>query len=108
MYKEAGEDPHKAIEFITLVSNQPRQFDDKEEDKDKESSVKTIFYAKDEPVEDDRGLDTEVTQEGANKTQGSLTGAQQKSLAGGVFNKPATEAGGDKEGVQSTSVAPGG
>jgi hypothetical protein len=34
MYKEAGEDPHEVIEFITFVSNQLSQFNDKEEDKD--------------------------------------------------------------------------
>jgi hypothetical protein len=108
MYKEAGEDPHKAIEFITLVFNQLRKFNDKEEDKVNESHVKTIVHAEDEPVEDDHGLDTGVTQEGASKTQGSLPRAQQMSPVGGAVNKPATDAGGDKEGVQSMSVAPGG
>jgi hypothetical protein len=107
MYKEIGEDPHKVIEFITLVSNQLRQFDGEEEDKDNESHVKAIFFTKDEPVEDDRSLDTGGTQEGASKTQGSLLGAQQMSPAEGAVNKPATEAGGDKEGMQSMRVVPG-
>jgi hypothetical protein len=72
IYQDVGEDPHKGIEFITLVSNQLRQFNDKKEDKDNKNHVKTIVNAKDEPVEDDRGLDTGGTQEGARKTQGSL------------------------------------
>jgi hypothetical protein len=108
MYKKAGGDPHKAIEFITLVSNQLRKFDDKEEDKDNKSHVKTIVYAKDEPAEDDRGLDMGGTQEGASKTQRSLPRAQQISPVEEAVNKPATEAGEDKEGVQSMSMVPGG
>jgi hypothetical protein len=97
MYKEEGEDPHKAIKFTTLVSNQLRHFDDKEEDKDSESHVKAIVYAKDEPVEDDCSLDMGGSQEGASKTQGSLPGAQQMSPTEVAVNKPATDAGGDKE-----------
>jgi hypothetical protein len=108
MFKEAGEDPHKTIVFITLVSNQLSQFDDKEEDKDNKSHVKTIVYAEDKQVEDDRGLDTRGTQEGASKTQGLLPGAQQMSPAEGAVKEHATEAGGDKERVQSMSVVPGG
>ncbi len=49
-----------------------------------------------------------LSQEGASKTQGSLPGAQQMSPEEGAINEPATEAGGDKEGVQSMSVVPGG
>jgi hypothetical protein len=75
MYKEAGEDSHKVIKFITLVSNQLGQFDDKEEDKESKSHAKTIVYAKDKQVKDDRGLDMGGTQEGTSKTQGSLPGA---------------------------------
>ncbi len=75
-YKEAEEDPHKVIKFITLVSNQLSQFDDKEEDKDSKIHVKTIVYAKNKQVKEDRGLDTGGTQEGASKTQGSLPGAK--------------------------------
>jgi hypothetical protein len=63
MYKEAGEDPHKAIKFITLVSNQLSQFNDKEEDKDSKSHVKTVVYAKDKQAKVNRGLDTGGTQE---------------------------------------------
>jgi hypothetical protein len=44
----------------------------------------------------------------ASKTQGTLPGALQTSHVEGAVNKPANEAGWDKEGVQSRSVAPGG
>ncbi len=108
MYEEAGEDPHDTIKFITHVSHQLSQFDDKEGEEDNKSHVNVITYAKDAPVEDALGIDNEGTQEGASKTQGSLPGAQQTSPAEGAVNEPATEAGGDKEGVQSMSVAPGG
>jgi hypothetical protein len=91
MYKEAGENPHKAIEFISLVSNQVSQFDDKEEDKDSKSHVKTIVHAKDKQVKDDCGLDIGGAQEGASKTRGSCPGAQQMSTMEGAVNKPATE-----------------
>jgi hypothetical protein len=72
-----------------------------------DSHVKTITYdevetAPDIPLTEDRG-----TQE-ASKTQGPLPGAQQTSPADGTVIKPATEAGGGKEGVQSMSMAPSG
>ncbi len=70
--------------------------------------MKAITYAKDAPVEDALGIDSEGTQEGASKTQGSLPGAHQMSSEEGAVNEPATAARGDKEGVQSMSVAPGG
>ncbi len=108
MYEEAGEDPHNAIKFITHVSHQLSQFDDKEEEEDNKSHVKVITYAKDAPVEDALGINHEGTQEGASKTQGSLPGAQQTSPTEGAVTEPATAAGGDKEGVQSMSVVPGG
>ncbi len=108
MYEEAGEDPHNAIKFITYVSHQLKQFDDREGEEDNKSHVKVITYAKDAQVEDPPGIDNEGTQEGASRTQGSLPGAQQASPAVGAINEPATEAGRDKEGVQSMSVAPGG
>jgi hypothetical protein len=107
MYKEAGEDPHDVIKFITHVSHQLSHFDDEEGEEDNESHVKVVTYAKDAPVEDALGIDDEGTQERASKTQGSLPGAQQTSPTEGAINEPATEAGGDKEGVQSMSVAPG-
>ncbi len=108
MYEEAGEDPHNVIKFITLVSHQLSQFDDKEGEEDNKSHVKVITIAEDAPVEDVLGIDNEGTQEGASKTQGSLPGAQQTSSVEGAVNEPATESEEVKEGVQLMSVAPGG
>jgi hypothetical protein len=107
MYEEAGENPHNTIKFITYVSLQLSQFHDEEGEEDNESHVKVITYAKDAPVEDALGIDNEGTQEGASKTQGSLPGAHQMIPMEGALNEPATEAGGDKEGVQSMSLAVG-
>jgi hypothetical protein len=104
--KEAGEDIHNAITFINQMHKQLGKYDDDEEEEHLDSHVKTIAYdeielAPDIPLED-RG-----TQE-ASKTQGPLPGAQQTSPADGTVIEPATEAGGDKEGVQSVSMAEGG
>ena len=41
----------------------------------------------------------------ASKTHGTLPGAHQTSPAGGSVTEPTTDAGGDKEGMQSMSVA---
>ncbi len=108
MYMEAGEDPKNMIEFITHVSHQLSQFNEGEGEEDNKSHVKAITYDEDAPVEDALGIDNEGTQEGASKTQGSLPGAHQPSLEEGAVKEPATAAGGDKEGVQSMSVVPGG
>jgi hypothetical protein len=108
MYKEAGEDPNNAIKFTNHVSHQLSQFNKGEGEEDNKSHVKAITYAKDAPVEDALGINNKGTQEGASKTQGSLPGAHQTSPEEGAVNEPATAAGGDKEGVQSMSVAPGG
>jgi hypothetical protein len=62
----------------------------------------------DAPAEDALGTKKGGTQERASKTQGTLPGAQRTNPLEGVVNEPAAEAGGDKEGVQSMSVAPGG
>jgi hypothetical protein len=71
--------------------------------------VKAITYAmKEAPAQGALGVGNKGTQEEASKTQESLPGAQQTSPTEGAVNEPATEAGGDKEGVQSMSVAPGG
>jgi hypothetical protein len=62
----------------------------------------------DAPAEDALGTKKWETQERASKTQRTLPGAQRMSPMEGVVNEPAAEAGGDKEGVQSMSVVPGG
>ncbi len=69
MYEEAGEDPHDAIKFITHVSHQLSQFDDKEGEEDNKSHMKVITYAKDAPVEDALGIDNEGTQVVTRRSQ---------------------------------------
>ncbi len=107
MYKEAGENLHDAIAFITQMHKQLGKYDNDKEEGNLESHVKTITYdevkpAPDIPLTMDRG-----TQK-ASKTQGPLPRAQQTSPTEGTVIEPATEAGGDKEGVQSVSMAEGG
>jgi hypothetical protein len=107
MHKEAGEDLHDAIPFISQIHEEIGKYDDNKEERYSKSHGKAIQYveiksAPDIPPTKDRG-----TQE-ASKTQGPLPGAQQTRPAEGTVIEPATEAGGDKEGVQSMSMAEGG
>ncbi len=106
MNVEAREDPNKAIKFITQVSHQISQFEDDIGEEDNKRHMKVVAYTGGAPAEDALGIEKEETQERASKTQGSLPGAQQTSSTEGAVNKPVIEAGGDKEGVQSMSVAP--
>ena len=108
MHEEAGEDPNEAIKFITHVSHKLSQFNNDKEEEDNESHVKAITYAEEAPAQGALCVGNEGTQEEASKTQGPLPGAQQTSPAEGAIIKPATEAGGDKEEVQSMSMAQGG
>ncbi len=132
MHKEAGEDPNDAMDFITHVHYELSKFEDNEEKETTVGHMKTIAYhnrdaitpdiandgkegAQEEPSkhQEEPDLDTlEVvdkgTQETASKTQGPLPGAHQTGPAEGAVIEPATKAGGDKEGVQSTSMAQGG
>jgi hypothetical protein len=108
MYEEAGEDPNNAMAFIIHVHQEISKFEDKEEKETTDSHVKTITYNEEAPAQGILDVGNEGTQEEASKTQGPLPGAQQTSPAEGAIIKPATEAGGDKEGVQSMSVAQGG
>ncbi len=108
MYKEAGTDIRDVIKFISDVSNQLNQFDEDEREEDSKGHVKVITYNEDAPVESNLGIITGGTQEGASKTQGTLPGAHQTGPAEGTVNKPATEAGGDKERVQSMSMGTSG
>jgi hypothetical protein len=107
MYKEAREDIHNAITFINWMHKQLGKYDDHEEEGNSDSHVKTITYDEIEPAPDIPLTKDRETQE-ASKTQGPLLGAQQTSPADGTVVEPATEAGGDKEGVQSVSMAEGG
>jgi hypothetical protein len=93
------------IKFITDVSNQLSQFDENKIEEDSKIHVKVIIYDEDAPVESNHRIAIGETQEGASKTQGTLPGAHQKGPTEETVNEPATEAGGDKEGVQSMSMA---
>ena len=108
MYKEAGEDPTNVIAFISRLHQEIGKYDDNEEEEASESHVKAINYNEEAPAPDIPNTGDEGTQEEASKTQGPLPGAQQMSPAEGAVIEPATEAGGDKKGVQSMSVAQGG
>ncbi len=107
MYKEAGEDIHDAITFISRMHEQLSKYIVNEEEGNLDSHVKTITYDETEPAPDIPLTEDRGTQE-ASKTQGPLPGARQTSPADGTAIEPATEAGGDKEGVQSVSMAEGG
>jgi hypothetical protein len=108
MYKEAGEDIHDAITCINRMHKQLGKYDDDDEEEgNSDSHVKTITYDEIEPAPDIPLTEDRGPQE-ASTTQGPLPGAQQTSPADGTFIEPATEAGGDKEGVLSVSMAEGG
>jgi hypothetical protein len=107
MYKEAGEDLHNAIAFISQIHEEIGKYDNNEEEGDSKSLVKTIKYDEIKPAPDISTIKDRGTQE-VSKTQGPLPGVQQTSPAEGTVIEPATEAGGDKEGVQSVSMAEGG
>jgi hypothetical protein len=94
--------------FIIHVHQEISKFEDKEEEETTDSHVKTITYNEEAPAQGILDVGNEGTQEEASKTQRPLPRAQQTSLAKGGVIEPATEAGGDKEGVQSMSVAQGG
>ncbi len=108
MYEEAGEDPNNMMAFIIHVHQEISKLEDKEEEETTDSHVKTITYNEEASAQGILDVGNEGTQEEASKTQGPLPGAQQTSPTEGAVIKPATEAGGDKEGVQSMSVVQGG
>ena len=103
MYQEAGEDPDDAINFIIKIHQEIGKYDDDEEEVSF-SHVKTIQYEEIDPAPDPP-IDVDRDTQDASKTHGTLPGAQQTSLAEGAVAAPATDAGGDKEGMQSMSVA---
>jgi hypothetical protein len=104
MYEEAGEDPNDAITFITQIHAEIGKYDDDEEEEASESHVKAIQYDEPEPAPDIPNPGEGETQE-ASKTHRPLPRAQQTSLAEGAVAEPATDAGGDKEGVQPMRMA---
>jgi hypothetical protein len=103
MHQEAGDDPQDNIDFITRIHQEIGQFD-YEEEEGSVSHVKHIQYDEIDPAPDIPMTVDGDTQK-ASKTHGTLPGAHQTSPAKGAVTEPATDAGGDKEGMQSMSVA---
>ncbi len=70
--------------------------------------MKVITYKGEALAESTVNVATGGNQDAASKTQGTLPSAQQTSPTERTVTEPATEAGGDKEGVQSMSMASSG
>ena len=106
MYKEAGKDPAKIIKLISQIYQDISKFEEKE-DEESDRSFKTS-----QDVEQDQNVNAPEPTEGgtreASKPHETLLGSQQTSPAEGTVIEPATEAGGDKEGMQSMSMAESG
>ena len=106
MYKEAGEDPAEVIKFISQIHQEIGNFEEKE-DKESDRSVTTS-----QDDEQDRNVNAPESTDGgtqeASKPYGTLLGSQQTSPAEGIVIEPATEAGGNKEGMPSMSMADNG
>ena len=103
MYQEGGDQPADTIAFISKIQEEIAAFDDNEEDSF--SHIKNIQYGDPDPAPD-IPMDDGETHE-ASKTHGTLPGAHQTSPEKGAVTEPATVAGGDKEGMQTMSVAGG-
>jgi hypothetical protein len=108
LYEEAGTEPNAAINYIIAISAQLSHLDGEESEEGNESHVKVINYDGEALAENTVNVATGESQDTASKTQGTLPGAQQTSPAERTVTEPATEAGGDKEGVQSMSMATSG
>ena len=103
MYQEGGDQPANAIAFISKIQEEIAAFDDNEEDSF--SHIKNIQYGDPDPAPDIPMEDGETHE--ASKTHGTLPGAHKTRLAEGSVIEPAEDAGGDKEGIQSMSMAEG-
>jgi hypothetical protein len=108
LYEEAGTETNVTINYITGISAQLSQLNGEESDERNESHAKVINYNEEAQVESTVNVATGESQDADSKTQGTLPSAQQSSPAERTVTEPATEAGGDKEGVQSMSMAPSG
>ena len=106
MYKEAGEDPAEVIKFISQIHQEIGNFEEKED----EESDRSVMTSQDD--EQDRNVKApELTDGGTqepSKPHGTLLGSQQTSPAEGTVIEPATDAGGDKEGMPSMSMGDSG
>ncbi len=103
MHQEAGDDPADAMDFISRIHQEIGKYNNEEEE-GSVSHIKHIQYDEIDPTPDIPMPMDRNTQE-ASKTHGTLPGAHQTSPAKGAVTEPATDTGGDKEGMQSMSVA---
>jgi hypothetical protein len=108
LYMEAGTETSAVINFITVISARLSQLHGEESKEENESHVKVITYNGEALAESTIDVATGGNQDAASKTQGTLPRAQQTSPVEGTVTEPATEAGGDKEGVQSMSMVSSG
>jgi hypothetical protein len=104
LYKEAGMETSTAINFITAISAQLSQLCGEESKEENESHVKVITYKGEALVESTVDVATGRNHKAASKTQGTILSTQQASPTERTVIEPATEAKGDKEGVQSMSM----
>ena len=104
MYEEAGEDPNDVIQYISQISEEIGKHEDDEAEETSESHVKAMQFDEKEPAPNPPHPGDGGAQE-ASKTHGPPPGAQQASPAEGTSTEPAKEAGGDKDGVHSMSMA---
>jgi hypothetical protein len=108
LYKEADTETSAAINFITAISAQLSQLGGEESREGNERHVKVITYNGEALAESTVDVATSRNQDAASKTQGTLPSVHRTRPAEGVVTEPATEAGGDKEGVQSMSMTSSG
>jgi hypothetical protein len=95
---------HEDLNLVFATHGEENEIYDNEEEEGSVSHVKHIQYDEIDLAPDiPRPMDGN-TQE-ASKTHGTLPGAHQTSPAKGAVTEPATDAGGDKEVMQSMSVA---
>ena len=103
MYKEAGDDPTDVIEYITQIHHDISNFEEKEQG-ESDRSHRTSQDDELDPNANASDLTDGETQE-ASKPHETLPRSHQTSPAEGTVIVPATEAGGDEEGMLSMSMA---
>ena len=108
LYEEASTETNTAINYITAISAQLSHLDGEESEEGNESHVKVITYNGEALAESTVDVTTGRSQDAASKTQGTLPSAHQTSPTERPVTEPDTEAGRDKKGVQSMSMAPNG
>jgi hypothetical protein len=105
LIKEAGEDTDECINFIYSVIVKLDKYEEKgDTEMEITQSGAPEGHPEEEALTSEKGGGTSL----ASKTQGTLPRAPEASLAEETAKETATRmAGGDKEGAQSVSMAPG-